>query len=187
MHTPPPYGSIGQNSTFSEHGHFEYQVKGNHQMKQHGSKYFAHRPLLDPSTLMFGSIGQNTYFQNMSCYISTLRESRMQHHGSKNFAHRPPYPHAPSTHPGDGVNRSKFIFFQDMVMLHIKLKGITKCNSMVANIFPVDSLTQRSKLNFFRIWSCCISYERELQMQQHGTTYPPPPPPDPGDWAKRSK
>ena len=25
-----------------------------------------------------------------------------------------------------------------MVMLHIKLKGITKCSSMVANILPAD-------------------------------------------------
>ena len=33
-------GSIGQTSTFSEHGHVAYQIKGNHQMEQHGSKYF---------------------------------------------------------------------------------------------------------------------------------------------------
>ena len=37
-------GSISQNSTFSEHGHVAYHIKGNHQMQQHGSKYFAHRP-----------------------------------------------------------------------------------------------------------------------------------------------
>ena len=39
--TPPPWtlimGSIGQNSTFSDHGH----VKGILEMQQHGSKYFA--------------------------------------------------------------------------------------------------------------------------------------------------
>ena len=158
MHTPPPYGSIGRNSTFSELGHFEYQVKGNHQMKQHGSKYFAHRPLPDPLTLLLGSIGQNTHFQNMPLYISTLRESRMQHHGGKSFAHRPPTPTPPQHTLGMGSIDRNSIFFQDMVMLHIKLKGITKCSSMVANILPVGSLTQRSKLNFFRTWSCCISY-----------------------------
>ena len=45
--TPPPLGMgpIGQNSTFSEHGHVTYQFKGNHEMQQHGSKYFARRPL----------------------------------------------------------------------------------------------------------------------------------------------
>ena len=43
-------GSIGQNSTISEHGHVAYQIIGNHEMQQHGSKYFAHRPLTpDPS------------------------------------------------------------------------------------------------------------------------------------------
>ena len=30
-------GSKGHNTTFSEHGHVEYQLKGNHKMQQHGS------------------------------------------------------------------------------------------------------------------------------------------------------
>ena len=38
-------GSIVQNSTLSEHGPVAYQIKENHEMQQHGSKYFAHRPL----------------------------------------------------------------------------------------------------------------------------------------------
>ena len=29
-------GSIGQKSTFSEHGHVAYQITGNHEMQQHG-------------------------------------------------------------------------------------------------------------------------------------------------------
>ena len=29
-------GSIGQKSTFSEHGHVAYQIIGNHEMQQHG-------------------------------------------------------------------------------------------------------------------------------------------------------
>ena len=50
---PPPLltlgmGSIGQNSNFSERGHVTNQIKGNHQMQQHGRKYFARRPLPDP-------------------------------------------------------------------------------------------------------------------------------------------
>ena len=36
-------GSIGQNSTFSEHGHVAYQIKSNHEMQQYGCKYFARR------------------------------------------------------------------------------------------------------------------------------------------------
>ena len=37
-------GSKGQNSTFSEHGHVAYNIKGNLEMQQHSSKYFACRP-----------------------------------------------------------------------------------------------------------------------------------------------
>ena len=47
-------GSIGQNSTFSEHGHVAYQIKGNHE-KQHGNKYFARRPLLPLIITIFRS------------------------------------------------------------------------------------------------------------------------------------
>ena len=39
--TPPPRprvcGSKFQNSNLSEHGHVEYQIKGNHKMQQYGS------------------------------------------------------------------------------------------------------------------------------------------------------
>ena len=35
-------GSIGQNTTFSEHGHAAYQIKGKHECTN-GNKYFAHR------------------------------------------------------------------------------------------------------------------------------------------------
>ena len=53
------------------------------------------------------------------------------------------------------VNRSKLIFFQNMVMLHIKLNGITKCSNMVTNILPTAPNTpdpvNRSKDNYFRI------------------------------------
>ena len=43
--TPPtqPLGSIGQNSTCSEHGPVAYQIKEESQMQQHGRKYFASR------------------------------------------------------------------------------------------------------------------------------------------------
>ena len=42
---PPtqPLGSIGQNSTCSEHGPVAYQIKEESQMQQHGRKYFASR------------------------------------------------------------------------------------------------------------------------------------------------
>ena len=43
---PPPtlgMGSVGRNSTFSEHGHLAYQLRES-RMQQHGSKYFARSP-----------------------------------------------------------------------------------------------------------------------------------------------
>ena len=43
-------GSIGQNSTLSEHDHVVYQIKWNHEMQQHGSKHFARRPPPPPHT-----------------------------------------------------------------------------------------------------------------------------------------
>ena len=39
----PRDGTIGQNSTFSEHGHVAFQIKWNHEMQQHGSKCFVCR------------------------------------------------------------------------------------------------------------------------------------------------
>ena len=55
---PPtqPLGSIGQNSTCSEHGPVAYQIKEESQMQQHGRKYFASRP---PPCQHWGSKCQN--------------------------------------------------------------------------------------------------------------------------------
>ena len=89
----------------------------------------------------------------------------MPQHGSNYSARRRPG-------SADGVNRSKFNFFQIMVMLHINLKGITKFSSMVAIILRADPSTspdpgygspdpgygvKRSKFSFYRTLSCCIS------------------------------
>ena len=64
-------GSKGQNSTFSEPDHVAYQLKGNHKMQQHGSKYFARRPPLPPHNPR--GWGQKVKFQlsqNMVRYYS---------------------------------------------------------------------------------------------------------------------
>ena len=58
----PKDGVSRSNSTFSEHGHVAYQIKWNHEMQQHGSKYFAHRPPLPPDPSGMGSIGQKSTF-----------------------------------------------------------------------------------------------------------------------------
>ena len=117
-----------------------------------------------------GSIGQNsTFFRTWSCCISNLRESQMQQHRTKYFACRPPSP--PPSNPGDGVNRSKFPFFQNMVTLHIKFNRFTIAATQY-QILTCRPPTPRcplshpsnhldgvnwSKFDFLRTWSCCIS------------------------------
>ena len=135
-------GSKGSNSTFSGHGHVAYQIKGNLQMQQHGSKYFARRPSLD---LLLGS-KFNLSEHGVVAY--QIKESLMQKHDSKYFACSIP-------HPGDGVKRSKFIFFQNIVMLHIQFMGIPNCSCMVVNILPADPpcpccLGQKFKIQLFQ-------------------------------------
>ena len=113
-------GPIGQTTTVSEHGHVAYPIKGNHEMQQHDSNYFARRTLPDPGV----NRSKLNFFRTSSCC------------GCNYFVVR----HL--LDPAVGVKRSKLDFFLNMVMLNIKLKGITKCSSMVANIMPADpSLT----------------------------------------------
>ena len=51
-------GSIDQKSSFSELGHVAYQIKGDHEMQQHGNKYFYRRT----TTLEVGPIDLNSTF-----------------------------------------------------------------------------------------------------------------------------
>ena len=53
-----------------------------------------------------------------------------QQHGSKYFARRPP------PRPWGWGLYVKIQLFQNIVMLHIKLKRITKRSNMVANVLP---------------------------------------------------
>ena len=164
-HDPRGWGQKVK-STFSEHGHVAYKIKGNHEMQQHGSKYFAHRPPCPPTTLGDGVKIQ--LYGTWSCCISNLRNRECSHivanilaadiptppppdhesigqkssfteHGHVAFqtkgnqecshmvAHILPTDPTkpPSTETGDGIKNSKFNFFQNMFLLHIKLKGIT--------------------------------------------------------------
>ena len=54
-----PWGSKGQNSTFSEHGHVAYQIEGNHKCSNVSQMFCLQNPLL---TLRVGSNGQNSTF-----------------------------------------------------------------------------------------------------------------------------
>ena len=53
----------------------------------------------------------------------------MKHHGSKYFARRSPLRKGPQV---------KIQLFQNMVMLHIILTGITKCSNIVAIGVPAE-------------------------------------------------
>ena len=61
-------GSLGQNSTCSEHGHDAYQIKGNQQMQQYGSKYFACTPL--PGPAVGDKRSKFYFFRTWLCCIS---------------------------------------------------------------------------------------------------------------------
>ena len=67
----PRDGTIGQNSTFSEHGHVAYQIKWNHEMQQHGSNIFVrrspHTHTLAPDRVNRSKL---SFFRTWSCCIS---------------------------------------------------------------------------------------------------------------------
>ena len=65
-------------------------------MQQHGSKYFAHRPTLDPGV---ASKGQTIYFSESS-RTAYQREFSKKHHESKYAIH---------THPGVGSKGQIFL------------------------------------------------------------------------------
>ena len=99
---PPPtlgMGSIGQNSAFSEHGHVAYQIKWNHEMQQHGSKYFARRP--PPPTHVST---QSTFSEH--CHVAYQNKGNNEYSNMvANILHADPLPPVLS---GKGSKRSKF-------------------------------------------------------------------------------
>ena len=84
-------------------------------MQKHGSKYFT-------LTLGKGSVGQNTTFSEHGNAAYQMNENHECSKMVANILPADPHTHSPL---GDEVSRSKFNFFQNMVMLHIKLKRIT--------------------------------------------------------------
>ena len=62
-----------------------------------------------------------------------------------------------------GVKRSKFNFSEHGHVAY-QIKENRECSNIVANILPADppypdpgDVVNRSKSNFFRTWSCCVS------------------------------
>ena len=97
-------------------------------------------------------------------------------------------------------------FFSEFGHVSYQILENQQCTNTVAIILPTDphpyyppspslrpwGWVSRSKLNFFRTWSCYISNYRESRMHQNGSKYfarraPTPHPFDPEDWVSRSK
>ena len=136
---PPPTLEVKMSKfNFLEYGPVAYQIEENHECSNMVANILPAEPPAPP-TLGMGSIGQNSTFSEHGYVVYQIKGNHeMQLHGSKHFACRPPY-FSPTPLPWDRVHRSKFNFFQNMVMLHIKLSDISKCTNMVANVLPADS------------------------------------------------
>ena len=93
-------GSVGQNSTFSEHGHVAYQIKENRECSNMEANILSADP--PPPTLGMGSVGQNSPFSERGYVGNQMIENQ---ECSKLVVNILP------TDPRDGVSRSKFNFF----------------------------------------------------------------------------
>ena len=101
---PLPWGWL-QHYMFSQQCHVTYKIKGNHEMKEHGSKYFARR---HPHPWPKGSKDQNSLFSEQ-CHVTYKIKgnhecSNMVTNSLASVSHPP--------HQGVGVNRSKFHFLK---------------------------------------------------------------------------
>ena len=147
-HRPPPNPGTGvkrSNSTFLEHGHVAYQIKGNHECS---SMVANNLPADPPKTL--GDGDNRSKFNFFSENGLVAYKIKGNHECSDmvaniKLADTPP----PPPGPGGWGQQVKFQLFQNMVKLHIKLKGITKCSSMVSTILPADLYTHHTTLTLW--------------------------------------
>ena len=130
-------------------------------MQQHGSKYFARRPLL---TRLLRSKGQNSTFPEHGHVAYQIKE---KHECSNRVADILPADPSRPPFPAVGIKRLKFNFSEHCHVAY-QIKENHKCSNRVANILPADplpgppspTLGMGSKLIFFRTCSCCISNNR---------------------------
>ena len=106
-------GSVGQSSTFSEHGHVAYQIKENHKC----SNMVANILPADPQTLGMRSVGQNSTFSGHGHVAYQIKDNHECFNIVSNILPTDPPP------LGWG-QKVKIQLYQNMVLLHIKLKGI---------------------------------------------------------------
>ena len=118
------WGSKGQNSTFSEHGHVAFHIKWNHECSNMVAILLPADPPPPPNPTLWGSKGQNSTFSE---HGHVAYQIKGYHDYSNMVANILP---ATPTHPppptlwwlGQNV---KIKLLQSLVTLHIQLKGIT--------------------------------------------------------------
>ena len=109
----------GQNSTFSKPDHVAYQIKENHECSNMVAPP-PPPPSPPPHPLGMWSIGQIQFFPEHGHVAYQIKEN---HKCSNMVANILPADHP---HPWGWGQKVKIQLFQNMVMLHIKLKGIMK-------------------------------------------------------------
>ena len=130
--SPPPTQrvvSLRQNSFFSEHGYVAYHIKWIHEYTNMVANILPATPPPPPSRPC-GSKAQNSFFLEYD-HVAYQKGNHVCSNMVAIFC-----PHTPSHDPGS--QNVKIQLFHNMVMLHIKFKGITKfqCSNMVVNICP---------------------------------------------------
>ena len=89
-------------------------------MQQHGSKYFAHRPLPPRTVGIRVNWSKFNFFRHGHVAYQIKWNHKMQHHVGNFAADPPPRPRDPK---GIG-SKGQIQLFQNIVILHIKLMGI---------------------------------------------------------------
>ena len=141
-------------------------------MQQHGSKYFVrrHTPLPPPPPDPWGGVKRSkfNFFQNK--VILQFKLNVIMNVGTWWQIFCPQTPLHPSSPDHGGWGRKvKIQLFLNMVKLHIKLNGIMNAATWQQIYLPAPPPpppnpvggVKRSKFNFFRTWSYCISHSMD--------------------------
>ena len=161
------------NSTFSEHGHVTYQIKGNHECSNMMQLFcpqtptHTHSPL--PRPWGWCHYVKNHYFFSEHGYVAY--QIKLIHEYTNMVANILPTDFPPPSRPCGSRGQNSFFSEHDHVVYQIK--GNHVCSNTVAIFSPHTQGVKMSKFNFFITWSCCISNLRESRMQQHGSKYLP--------------
>ena len=179
-HRPPmtlQMCSVGQNTTFSEHGHVAYQINENHECSNMVANilpadplpavHHPPRPPPPPPSLGMGPIGQNATISehgHVAYQINGIMKCSSM--VANILPADPTHPHP--FDPGVGVKRSKLSFSEHGHVAY-QIKEDHECSNMVANILPADlpfphphphphpgDGVNRSQFNLVRTWSRCI-------------------------------